>query len=73
MQGSGKFPIAMAMNCIDLFSGCGGLSLGLHAAGFDCLMAIEAHEDAFETYRANLIDTGLVGAGWPSWLGVGPE
>lgn len=60
----------MAPNCIDLFSGCGGLSLGLHDAGFDCLMALEAHPDAFSTYRANLIDTGRVGDAWPGWLDV---
>ncbi len=57
--------------CMDLFAGCGGLSLGLHAAGFDCLMALEAHPDAFETYRRNLIDEGLVGDAWPDWLDVG--
>lgn len=57
---------------MDLFAGCGGLSLGLHAAGFQCMAAIEAHPDAFETYRTNLIDTGLVGDGWPDWLDVGP-
>ena len=57
---------------MDLFAGCGGLSLGLHAAGFQCVAAIEAHRDAFETYRTNLIDTGLVGDGWPNWLDVGP-
>lgn len=57
---------------IDLFAGCGGLSLGLHAAGFDCLLAVEAHPHAFETYRTNLIDTRLVGQSWPTWLKVGP-
>ena len=35
-------------------------------------MAVEANPDAFETYRTNLIDTGLVGDGWPDWLDVGP-
>ena len=62
----------MTPKCIDLFAGCGGLSLGLHAAGFQCIMAIEAHRDAFATYRANLIDTGLVGDGWPTWFEVEP-
>ena len=46
--------------------------MGLHAAGFKCIAAIEAHQDAFETYRVNLIETGLVGDGWPDWLDVGP-
>ena len=62
----------MRPKCIDLFAGCGGLSLGLHAAGFQCVMAVEAHPDAFETYRANLVDTGLVGDEWPDWLDVEP-
>ena len=61
----------MGWKCIDLFAGCGGLSLGLHAAGFDCIFAIEAHEDAFDTYRTNLLDTGLAGTGWPDWLELG--
>lgn len=62
----------MAFVSIDLYAGCGGLSLGLHAAGFDCMMAIESHPHAFETYRTNLVDTGLVGGSWPEWLDVGP-
>ena len=63
----------MAYNCIDMYAGCGGLSLGLHAAGFDCIMAIESHADAFDTYRTNLIDTGIVGTNWPDWLDIGPS
>jgi DNA (cytosine-5)-methyltransferase 1 len=38
---------------IDLFSGCGGLSLGLKQAGFHVLGAIENDPLAVETYRAN--------------------
>jgi DNA (cytosine-5)-methyltransferase 1 len=37
---------------IDLFSGCGGLTLGLVAAGFDIWWANEAWEAAAATYRA---------------------
>jgi len=58
---------------IDLFAGCGGLSLGLMAAGFDCHLAVEAHEDAFGTYRRNLIDKAPRGHSWPDWLNVGPQ
>jgi len=37
---------------IDLFSGAGGLSLGLQEAGFESLFAIEIDADAAATYRA---------------------
>lgn len=43
------------MNFIDLFSGCGGLSLGLLNAGFTGLFAIEKNQDAFATLEANLV------------------
>lgn len=39
--------------CIDLFSGCGGLSLGLEFAGFRPLMFCELNPSAAETYMAN--------------------
>ena len=38
---------------IDLFSGCGGLSLGLKQAGFRVIGAVEVEHTATETYRAN--------------------
>jgi DNA (cytosine-5)-methyltransferase 1 len=41
---------------IDLFSGCGGFTLGLLRAGFDCLAAIDSNEHAIETLKANLAD-----------------
>lgn len=36
---------------IDLFSGAGGLSLGLSQAGFDPVAAVEISKDASETYK----------------------
>ena len=39
---------------IDLFAGCGGLSLGFEAVGFKTI-GYEKLEDASETYRNNLI------------------
>jgi DNA (cytosine-5)-methyltransferase 1 len=38
---------------LDLFSGCGGLTEGLHQAGFKVVGAIECDQLAVETYRAN--------------------
>lgn len=40
---------------IDLFAGCGGLSLGLCEAGWKGRFAIERATDAFETFRANFL------------------
>ena len=55
------------MNCVDIFSGCGGLTLGLHNAGVEGLFAIEKSPDAFMTLRTNLIDR-LGHFDWPRWL-----
>ena len=52
---------------IDLFAGCGGLSLGLHNAGWEGLFAIEKSPDAFKTLKHNLIDNKNH-FNWPSWL-----
>lgn len=52
---------------IDLFAGCGGLSLGLHNAGWKGLFAIEKNVDAFKTLKYNLIDNKNHFA-WPIWL-----
>lgn len=38
---------------IDLFSGCGGMSLGLRAAGLRPVLAIDNCEDALSTFRNN--------------------
>lgn len=52
---------------IDLFAGCGGLSLGLHNAGWKGLFAIEKSPDAFKTLKFNLIDKKKH-FDWPKWL-----
>lgn len=44
---------------IDLFSGCGGLTLGLKRAGFDVIAAVENDELSYETYVQNHKGTRL--------------
>ncbi len=47
----------MKLNSLDLFSGIGGLSLGLKEAGFDVLASIEIDEYAIKGYKLNHPDT----------------
>ncbi len=55
------------LNYIDLFAGCGGLSLGLYNAGWHGLFAVEKSPDAFATLKHNLIDK-YNHFDWPEWL-----
>lgn len=41
---------------IDLFSGAGGLTLGLARAGWTPLLAVEQWKDALNTYRSHFVD-----------------
>jgi DNA (cytosine-5)-methyltransferase 1 len=56
-------------NYIDIFAGCGGLSLGLHNAGWKGLFAIEKNDMAFKTLKYNLIDKRKHFK-WPRWLPI---
>ena len=56
-------------NHIDIFAGCGGISLGLHNAGWRGIFAIEKSKMAFATLKYNLIDR-LNHFDWPGWLPV---
>jgi DNA (cytosine-5)-methyltransferase 1 len=42
------------LTCIDLFAGAGGLSLGLKAAGFHTVAAVERDTDAVDTFCNNV-------------------
>lgn len=52
---------------IDLFAGCGGLSLGLYLAGWNGVFAIEKNPCAYATLCHNLIEKKHH-FDWPDWL-----
>lgn len=52
---------------IDLFAGCGGLSLGLYQAGWKGVFAIEKNPCAYATLCHNLIEKKHH-FDWPEWL-----
>lgn len=54
---------------VDIFAGCGGLSLGLIQAGWDGIFAIERDPYAFQTLHDNLVaGNGDKKFSWPIWL-----
>lgn len=48
------------LRAVDLFCGAGGLSLGLHMAGFDVVLAVDRREDAIATHRGNFGGCSMV-------------
>lgn len=50
----------MSYNAIDLFAGCGGLSEGLHQAGFTTRVAVELVPVAARAYRMNHPETVML-------------
>jgi DNA (cytosine-5)-methyltransferase 1 len=61
--------VSRAPTFVDVFAGCGGLSLGLMQAGWHGLFAIEKNQDAFETLNYNLVQgSSPYRYEWPAWL-----
>ncbi|MFN8517761.1 MAG: DNA cytosine methyltransferase [Chloroflexia bacterium] len=46
-------PVSSPLTIVDLFAGCGGLSLGLELVGFEPLLVAELNKSARETYCRN--------------------
>ena len=55
------------MKYIDLFAGCGGLSLGLEKAGFNLALAVEKSEMAAETFYHNFVERITCIDSWKSF------
>lgn len=47
------------MNYIELFAGCGGLSLGLKSEGFNLILANDISPMASETFAYNLLGENI--------------
>ena len=47
---------------LDLFCGCGGMSLGFEKVGYDVLLGIDIWKDALETYKYNHHDSQVLQA-----------
>lgn len=49
------------LNAIDLFSGCGGLSVGLEEAGINVSYAVELEPRIAKSYKENHKNTIMIG------------
>ncbi len=58
----------MRFSYIDLFAGCGGLSLGLEKAGFSLVLAVELSRMAAETFYHNFIKRLENAKAWEAYL-----
>ncbi len=72
---AGRLILKCSLTAVDLFCGAGGLSQGLHAAGFETVGAVEIGRDACATYRSafpttELFQTDIRDVDGRRWFGV---
>lgn len=53
---------------VDLFAGCGGLSLGIERAGGELVVAVEKSDMAARTFYHNLIGDASDPLGWARYV-----
>jgi DNA (cytosine-5)-methyltransferase 1 len=53
---------------VDLFAGCGGLSLGIERSGGDLALAVEKSDMAAYTFYANFIDESVTDERWREYV-----
>lgn len=71
MSSATDSPGAAAQRYIEAFAGCGGLSLGLHRAGWEGIFAVEKDPMAFETLEYNMLGVDSPYSAfkqWPDWV-----
>src|ERR1700733_12435797 len=59
-SGGREGALKSSRTALDLFSGAGGLSLGLHRAGFETVGAVESDADACATFGRAFSSTELL-------------
>ncbi len=58
---------------LDLFAGCGGISIGLERAGGELVTAVEKSEMAGETFYRNFLEPSSAGRSWEDHLSMSVE
>ena len=58
------------LHFIDLFAGCGGLSLGLEQAGFIPVYVNELNKDAMDSYLSNRLEDNPLLEKYKSIIGM---